>query len=457
MTLDPRHSVRLIRRRLLGLLLQAFGLVVMLTVVLLLALFVFTLGSASRRDFAWVLPTSRALEGYYLGRGSWEGVAAVLPMLDDEQRSGRLWQALILVDENGRVLLDRGRTDTDLVGQTYSGTGAEVRFPLRVRGEAVGALIAIPEQPWLESLFLAAGILVPVIILSLPLAVLTLVIGFLLARRFINPLADVIAAAQAVAGGALSTRVPVGGPGDLRALTDSFNHMANALERNDRERREMLTDIAHELRTPLTVMRGKLEGIVDGVYPADEAHIAPVLEETYTLERLVEDLRTLTLAEARQLHFDLKPVDLGELAAHAASLFDAEAQERAIRLAVEVEPHLPAVTADAQRVSQVIGNLLSNALRYAPAESRVTIAVRRARAGVELAVSDNGPGVPEADLPHLFDRFWRGEKSRTRAAGGAGLGLAIAKQLIEAQGGHLTAHNAPGGGLRVSFTLPDGN
>ncbi len=451
---DPQKSVRQIRGRLLGLLLQAFGLVVLLTVVLLLVLFVLAVGSATRQDLYLRPPANRMLEGYYLGRGSWEGVAAVVPLVDaDEWDRDRFWQSLILLDENGRVLLDRGRDDSPRVGQPYSSVEGELRFPLRARGAQVGTLVLALEQPLLESLVLTASLLLPVVALSIPLGLLTLLIGFLLAQRFINPLADVIAAAQAVAGGNLSTRVPVRGPGDLRALSDSFNHMADALERNDCERRAMLTDVAHELRTPLTVMRGKLEGIVDGVYPADEAHIAPVLEETYTLERLVEDLRTLTLAEARQLHFDLRPVDLGKLAEHAVNLFDAEAQEKRIVLTVDVEPNLPPVSADSQRVGQVIGNLLSNALRYAPENGKVEIAVQRSAEGVELSVSDNGSGVPEADLPRLFDRFWRGEKSRTRLEGGAGLGLAIAKQLVEAQEGTMAASNRPGGGLRVAFRL----
>jgi len=215
-----------------------------------------------------------------------------------------------------------------------------------------------------------------------------------------------------------------------------------------------LADIAHELRTPLTVIRGRLEGVLDGVYPADEAHVAPVLEETYVLERLVEDLRTLTLAEARQLHFDRQAVDLGELAERAVGLFEAEAADRQITLRADLAPDLPPVQADAQRVGQVIGNLVSNALRYVPSGGRVTLSTRPvAGGGAELAVSDDGPGVAEADLPRLFDRFWRGDKSRNRAAGGAGLGLAIARQLVEAQGGTICAENQLGGGLKVAFVL----
>jgi two-component system OmpR family sensor kinase/two-component system sensor histidine kinase BaeS len=448
MALDPNTSVRHIRRRLLRLLLQAFGTIVSLMVGLILIVFVLVVNGLGEGDGPFQSQQARALEAYYQGRSSWEGVSALT--------QGEAWKSATVLDAEGRVVLDGGRSDTPLVGHVLADQVdfPFVNTPLVVEGRVVGTLlINLPDR--LEAARVALGLLTPVFVVSFFLAALTVLIGYLLAQRFINPLSDVIAAAQAVAGGDLSARVPVEGPGDLRSLSDSFNRMTDALERSDRERRNMLTDIAHELRTPLTVMRGKLEGIVDGVYPADEAHIAPVLEETYTLERLVDDLRLLTLAESRQLHFDLRATDLGEVAARAVTLFDAQANERRIALTLIAEPDAPTVTADAQRVSQVIGNLLSNALRYVPEGGSVNVAVTRAAegAGASLTISDNGPGVPEADLPHLFDRFWRGEKSRARMSGGAGLGLAIAKQLIEAQGGSLVARNRPEGGLAVSFTL----
>jgi signal transduction histidine kinase len=270
----------------------------------------------------------------------------------------------------------------------------------------------------------------------------------------VYPLAEVIAAARSVAGGDLSTRVKVQGPDDLRALSDSFNHMADALQNNEQERRNLLADVAHELRTPLTVLRGRLEGILDRVYPADETHIAPALEETYLLERLVDDLRLLTLAEGGQLHFDLKPVNLGELACQLADVFDPQAKELQVLLAVEVEESLPLVRIDAQRTAQVIGNLLSNALNFSAPQGKITIRVGASNGHVRLTVSDTGPGLPEADLMRIFDRFWRGEKSRSRQYGGSGLGLAIARQLIEAQAGRIFAENNPEGGLRVGFELP---
>jgi signal transduction histidine kinase len=289
---------------------------------------------------------------------------------------------------------------------------------------------------------------------SLILGLFALVLGFLLSRRVVTPLAEVIAAAEQVTEGNLSTRVSVQGPHDLRALSDSFNQMAEVLESNDRERRAMLADIAHELRTPLSVLRGRLEGVMDGIYPADEGHIAPALEETYLLERLVDDLHLLTLAETRQLTFEKKEIDLGELAGRVLSLFQAQAVESGIELALESVTPVAMATLDPQRTEQVVGNLVSNALHFTPREGRIWIEVQRGQGTVSLTVNDNGPGVPEDQLALIFERFWRSDKSRARTSGGAGLGLAIAKQMVEGQGGSIFALNLPGGGLSISITFP---
>jgi two-component system OmpR family sensor kinase/two-component system sensor histidine kinase BaeS len=230
--------------------------------------------------------------------------------------------------------------------------------------------------------------------------------------------------------------------------------MAESLQRNDRERREMLAIIAHELRTPLSVLRGRLEGMLDGIYAADEQHIAGALEETYLLERLVEDLRLLTLAEARQLPFDRHPMPVNDLACHVVDLFCAEAEEKRIALELRLPPETATIEADAQRLEQAVGNLVSNALRYLPEGGWVEVAVTAAASQVEISVSDNGPGVAEADLPHLFERFWRAESARARNTGGSGLGLAIARELVEAQGGSISASNRPEGGLRLAIVFP---
>jgi signal transduction histidine kinase len=289
-----------------------------------------------------------------------------------------------------------------------------------------------------------------VALLSTFFAISTILIAmWLLSRRIITPLAQVTGAARAVTDGQLGTRVKIEGDDDLGVLSQSFNQMAEALERNDQERRNLFADIAHELRTPLSVLRGRLEGIVDGVYQAEPEQIVPALEETYLLERLVDDLRLLTMAETRQLHYDLKQVDLAELAGRAIDLFRAEADEKRIELSLQTRTEKAEITADPLRTEQVIGNLLSNALRYVPEGGKIWIEIERLGDKVALSINDSGPGIPETDLPYIFDRFWRGDKSRSRSSGGAGLGLAIARQLVEAQGGRITASNLPDSGLQI--------
>jgi two-component system OmpR family sensor kinase/two-component system sensor histidine kinase BaeS len=378
------------------------------------------------------------------------------------------WQRALLLDAQGKLIVADGEVVSPPAESLPAAASGQTFVPLYAGGNQVGTLVR--RSAGTPLIFRIAALLLPVGFLSILLGILTMFIGMLLTRRVVTPLAEVIAASQAVAGGDMGARVRVQGPDDLRALTDSFNQMAGALEQSEAKRRGLLADIAHELRTPLTVIRGKLEGILDGVYPADEAHVAPVLEETYLLERLVDDLRLLTLAEGGQLHFDLKTVDLSELALQAVTLFDAQAAEKEITLNLDLSPGLPPVQADPQRTAQVIGNLMSNALRFTPHSGSVTLRLDTvqpspllpaAKTGplstpklsVRLSVLDSGPGVPPEDLPHIFDRLWRGEKSRSRASGGSGLGLSIVRQLVEAQGGQVYAANRPEGGFEAGFIL----
>jgi two-component system OmpR family sensor kinase/two-component system sensor histidine kinase BaeS len=447
-------SARSIQRRLYLLILRAFGAVVLLISILIFgaAALYFTFASDVRELFRPALFGS--LEAYYLARGSWDEVENIFVAgaISDFPDIPPRWENTLLLDAQDRLVIDQTGQQIVAVGQVYPRQAGDQWFPLYVRGETVGTVVVRDRQEF-NPINLVLRLLVPVIYLSILPAILTVTIGILLTRRVVHPLADVIAAAQSVAAGDLTARVEVRGPQDLHALTDSFNHMADALQRADSERRNMLADVAHELRTPLSVMRGRLEGILDGIYPLEEAVIATVLEETYLLERLVDDLRLLTLAETRQLPFDLRLVDLNELAVRAADLFGPQARDAAITLSLETDPAAWPVHADPQRIEQVIGNMVSNALRYTPRGGLVILRVAMMDNGLTFTVSDDGPGVPQADLPHLFDRFWRGEASRSRAGGGAGLGLAIARQLIEAQGGSVFARNLPGSGLMVGFSF----
>jgi signal transduction histidine kinase len=297
------------------------------------------------------------------------------------------------------------------------------------------------------------AILFPVGIISFILAMFLVIVSILLVRRFIDPLADVIYAARAVASGKLNTRIPTEGPQDLRSLSESFNEMATSLERNDRERRDMLADIAHELRTPLSVIRGRLEGIVDGIYPENGPQVSMALEQTYLMQRLVDDLRLLTLVETGQLAFDKRNINVGDLINKVIEMFSAEAQEKNISLSFNEKSGNLSAVLDPQRFEQVISNLVGNAIRYVPEGGKVWITANETNNGLIISVNDNGEGLPIEDLPSIFDRFWRKDKSRSRVSGGTGLGLAIAKQLVEAQSGRIEAKNLPEGGLQVVVAL----
>ena len=287
-------------------------------------------------------------------------------------------------------------------------------------------------------------------------------VGSLATRRFTSPLSDTMRAADALAAGDLSARVPVEGSPEFRSLARSFNRMAEALEAADQQRRELLADIAHELRTPLTVVQGNLEGLRDGVYDPTPEHVGLVLDETQKLGRLVEDLRLLTLAEAGQLPLDLQLVDVALLLSDVRDAFGSQADEAGIALKLEASAPLPALYADPQRLGQVLGNLVTNALRHTPAGGEVSLgATLRSEeaepAGVQIWVADTGQGIPPEDLPRVFDRFWRGDAARSHKAGaGSGLGLTIARSLVELHGGRIWAESAglPGEGTSVKLVLP---
>ena len=439
-------SISQIRLRLLSLLGRAFFGVLLLLMILFPIITAYVLTNFSETA-SLRFPLIGHLEGYYQGRGNWDEVESVFRSFDAFPP-----EYTLLLDKDDRIILDGGRDSVSTVGSLYHFDATDIKFQLNAGGQKIGTLV-INSLPLEWRGRVATNILFPVGGISLALGLFVVAIAFLLMRRFVNPLADVIYAARAVADGKLDTRIAVSGPQELRGLSDSFNEMAGALERSDRERRDMLADVAHELRTPLSVIRGRLEGIVDGIYSADGGQVSLALEQTYLLERLVDDLRLLTLAEARQLQFESKPVDLGNLAQHVVDLFDAEAREKNISLSLNLRAENPIVSADAQRIEQVIANLVSNALRYIPEHGKVWIEIASENESVSVSVNDNGAGIPEADLPYIFDRFWRKDKSRSRLSGGTGLGLAIAKQLIESQGGTIAAKNLSEGGLKVSVTM----
>jgi len=267
-------------------------------------------------------------------------------------------------------------------------------------------------------------------------------------RSLAFPLDDLVNAAGRVEQGDYTTRVRERGARELRGLARAFNSMTERLQTNEQQRRNLLADVTHELRTPLAVIQGNLEGLLDGVYPADEDHLAPILEETRVLSRLIDDLRTLSLAESGMLKLHRELTDLAVLINETATSFRADADSRAIALRVETPNDLPLLDIDPVRIREVLTNLIANALRHT-ASGGVTVSAAFAAKKVEVSVSDTGEGISSDDLPHIFDRFYKSKESR-----GSGLGLAIAKNLVTMHGGEITAQSEVGRGTVVRFTLP---
>ncbi len=287
-------------------------------------------------------------------------------------------------------------------------------------------------------------------VLVLLAAVYALTRGF---RRLAVPLSSLVEAARRVERGNYDTRVPeiVRGPRELRELTRAFNTMTSRLEADQRQRRSLLADVSHELRTPLAVLRGNLEAIADGVHPADEEHLAGLIEETHVLERLVDDLRTISLAEAGALPLHREPTDPDVLLGETVASFATAAADAGVVLAVDTPTDLPLLDVDPIRIREVISNLLANALRHTPRGGRITASGATAAEGrsVVMRVADTGSGIEADLLPHVFERFARGRESR-----GSGLGLAIARDLVMAHGGTITVASEPGTGTTFEVNLP---
>lgn len=378
-----------------------------------------------------------------------------------------LWSMMghrvIVADAAGNIISDSSQQPGETTLSTDQMSGGQ---PIVVAGRPAGTVLVepqltVPGTPAGEFLkALNQSILTAVFVA----AIAALILGGVLFFQITAPLRKLRAAASAIAAGDLSQRVSVQSRDELRDLAVTFNHMAENLSRAEEHRRQMVADVAHELRTPLSVMQANLEAMQDGVLPLDSDEIAVLHEETVLLTRLVADLHLLSIAEAGQLKLELEEIKPGELVSKAAERLAQHAQERSVDLQVVASRALPAVLIDADRVQQVLGNLISNALRHTASGGNITLraeTVKETPNDILISVTDTGCGIPDEDLGHIFDRFYRADKSRNRASGGSGLGLAITKYIIEAHGGNVWAespvwHDAPPErrGTRISFTLP---
>jgi signal transduction histidine kinase len=271
-----------------------------------------------------------------------------------------------------------------------------------------------------------------------------------LLRRTTAPLADVMEAVSRLAAGDYEARVPQRGPADVRELVRAVNSLAERLQSSEQTRRNLFADVAHELRTPLSVIRGNAEGLLDGLYPADQPHLMPIVDETLVMTRLLDDLMTLSTAEAGALSLHREPLDPGALVEDVVAAFGPAAAGAEVSLAADIAAGLPVVEVDPVRLREVLANLIANALHHTPAGGSVRVGARaEPGAGLVISVRDTGSGIAAEDLPHIFDRFRKSPQSR-----GAGLGLAIAKAIVQAHGGEIGAESQPGRGTAIYFTLP---
>lgn len=405
------------------------------------------------------------LVGYYTQHQTWAGLETVLTVAVPPNMMGRRGngqpndrfgppRTLIVADATGRIVFDsRPQSTVKKLNQAER----EAATILQAQDQTIGYLSLTPgpiatlrpiEQTFVEQVrqnLLLAGLIASLVGVAL---------GVAFSLTLTRPLDQLAAAARAIAAKNLSHRVVPGGTIEVANVAAAFNDMAGSLQKAEELRRNLIADVAHELRTPLTVMQGNLAAQLDGLFPIDQTETARLYDETRLLSRLVDDLRELAQAEAGQLQLNLGAIDLRPVIASTADAFNAMATEQQARIDVHLPADLPLVTADSERVAQVLRVLLSNALRHTPANGTITLSARTLPHQVGVSVQDTGDGIALDEVPFVFDRFWRGDKSRARETGGSGLGLAIARQLIEAQGGAIGVESAIGQGSRFWFTLP---
>ena len=408
------------------------------------------------------------LEGHYRRLGSWNGVEPVLERLAAERR-----QDLVLLGTDGRVAaVSSGLAGARIAPDAGGGLRIEKGFgegrvvvvarvpPIELRdaaGNPAGRAYPIvqpgtgrlkEEREFLGSVdrWIFGGVAVA--------GALALLATAALSRRILKPVEDLTEAARKMERGDLAAQVDVRTQDEIGDLGRAFNSMAQARAGAEELRRRMVNDIAHELRTPLTNLKAQLEAIEDGLMPPDAAAQASLREETALLERLVDDLQELSLAEAGQLRLDLAEVSLEEAARSAIVALKPAADAAGVRLESAISPELPPVRADWNRVGQIFRNLVSNAITHSPRGGTVRIAAHRTGEMIELEVRDEGSGITPEHLPRIFERFYRADPSRSRSTGGAGLGLAIVRQLARAQGGDARAESEPGRGSAFFVTLP---
>jgi two-component system OmpR family sensor kinase len=410
----------------------------------------------------------------YSDDGSWIDVQNSLSTL-----TRSLNERLIVADSDGVIV---GDTEGDWLGQGATQVGLENGTVVTVSGGAVGqfylltsgfgpgmghmgmggqggqgtTILTNAQEDFLDQV---NSSLWTTILIA---AAVALVLGFLLTRQLTRPINALARGAHHIADGDLDFRVQIKSNDEIGDLARSFNNMASRLDKSEQARQRLVTDIAHEVRTPLTIIEGTVEGIADGVFPPDREHLDSILEQTVLLNRLVGDLRDLSLAETGQLELDLVPTNMVELVRRKMAQVEMKAREKNIQIELKADKETPDIQVDPIRMDQIISNLLTNAIRHTPNTGSITISIGTVpeadshmnRPYLSFSIVNTGEGIAAKHLPYIFNRFYRAEPSRARSEGGAGLGLAIVKQLVEAHNGKVWAESSAGEGSTFYVALP---
>jgi signal transduction histidine kinase len=399
-----------------------------------------------------------SLAGYYQVNGSWKGVGIFIVAETVSLAPGNGMPRepfFTLANQAGKVVFAGPGFQ---IGEQVPPRELDRGLPVEVNGETVGTLvmgrmpIPIQRNPREEEFIQRTNLML--VYSAVGASIVALLLGIFLSRTLTRPIRELTEATHEVAGGNLGLQVSVRSKDEMGELAASFNKMSTDLARSTNARKQMTADIAHELRTPLSLILGHAEAVHDGVLPPTRDNFEIIREEASRLEHLVDDLRILSLADAGELSFNIQEVSPEKLLKDVQATYLHIARQRNVKIQVEVEPDIPTLNIDPGRITQVLTNILDNALRHTPEGGQINLLAHRVDQGVDISIQDSGPGIQGDDANRIFERFYRTDSSRHRDEGGSGLGLAIAKSIMQAHNGLIWAESIPGQGLTVTIRLP---
>ena len=416
---------------------------------------------------------TQSLIDHYQSHGSWEDVDQVFNKparygsgmkgdMMDENHQGPMGErmrggpAFVLTTETGLVLGGGSNHSGYQPGETLSHHEFQNGIELESEGRSIGWLVVVPlplprDNPQIRFLnTLQRGLMIS----SLVSLLIALILGGVLIQSFTRPIRKLAAATEAVAGGNLGYQVEIDSEDELGRLASSFNSMSADLEKADQSRKQMTADIAHDLRTPLSVLHGYTEAMNEGKLDGNPEIYQVMHQQAQHLNYLIEDLRTLSLLDSGELSFQIQNIDPGPILEQILKAFQPIAREKDLTVHLELPKDLPRVNLDPDRLNQILGNLVSNAIQVLSSGGKIILSGEREKDSLILQVQDNGPGIQEEDLPHIFDRFYRADKTRKSDDGSSGLGLAIAKKLVEAQGGSISVESEIDQGTTFALHFP---